>query len=29
MLYYLYHYSALFSPLNVFRYETFRAMAAR
>jgi len=28
MLYYLSHYSADFSPLNVFRYETFRAMAA-
>jgi phospho-N-acetylmuramoyl-pentapeptide-transferase len=28
MLYYLYHYSSYFGPLNVFRYETFRAMAA-
>jgi phospho-N-acetylmuramoyl-pentapeptide-transferase len=28
MLYYLSHYSTAFSPLNVFRYETFRAMAA-
>jgi phospho-N-acetylmuramoyl-pentapeptide-transferase len=28
MFYYLYHYSGAFSPLNVFRYETFRAMAA-
>jgi phospho-N-acetylmuramoyl-pentapeptide-transferase len=28
MLYYLYHFSSLFGPLNVFRYETFRAMAA-
>ena len=28
MLYYLYHFSSWFEPLNVFRYETFRAMAA-
>lgn len=28
MLYYLSHFSSAFSPLNVFRYETFRAMAA-
>jgi phospho-N-acetylmuramoyl-pentapeptide-transferase len=28
MLYYLSHFSTQFSPLNVFRYETFRAMAA-
>jgi phospho-N-acetylmuramoyl-pentapeptide-transferase len=28
MLYYLSHFSGAFSPLNVFRYETFRAMAA-
>jgi phospho-N-acetylmuramoyl-pentapeptide-transferase len=28
MLFYLYHFSAWFSPLNVFRYETFRATAA-
>ena len=28
MLYYLYYLSAHWGPLNVFRYETFRAMAA-
>jgi phospho-N-acetylmuramoyl-pentapeptide-transferase len=28
MLYYLYYFSAHWGPLNVFRYETFRAMAA-
>ena len=28
MLYYLSHFSFEFGPLNVFRYETFRAMAA-
>jgi phospho-N-acetylmuramoyl-pentapeptide-transferase len=28
MFYYLSHYSAVFGPLNVFRYETFRATAA-
>ncbi len=28
MLYYLYFFSAHWGPLNVFRYETFRAMAA-
>ncbi|MCE0497778.1 MAG: phospho-N-acetylmuramoyl-pentapeptide-transferase [Methylacidiphilales bacterium] len=28
MLYYLYFLSSHWSPLNVFRYETFRAMAA-
>jgi phospho-N-acetylmuramoyl-pentapeptide-transferase len=28
MLYYLYYYSVHWGPLNVFRYETFRAMAA-
>jgi phospho-N-acetylmuramoyl-pentapeptide-transferase len=28
MLYYLYYLSAHWSPFNVFRYETFRAMAA-
>src|SRR6187402_285972 len=28
MLYYLYHFSSDFSGFNVFRYETFRAMAA-
>jgi phospho-N-acetylmuramoyl-pentapeptide-transferase len=28
MLFYLYHFSPWFSPFNVFRYETFRAMAA-
>jgi len=28
MLFYLYHFSASFGGLNVFRYETFRAMAA-
>jgi phospho-N-acetylmuramoyl-pentapeptide-transferase len=28
MLYYLYYFSSHWSPLNVFRYETFRAMAA-
>jgi phospho-N-acetylmuramoyl-pentapeptide-transferase len=28
MLYYLYYLSSHWSPLNVFRYETFRAMAA-
>ena len=28
MLYYLYHFSSHWGPLNVFRYETFRAMAA-
>ena len=28
MLYYLSHFSAWWGPLNVFRYETFRAMAA-
>jgi phospho-N-acetylmuramoyl-pentapeptide-transferase len=28
MLFYLSHFSAQFSPLNVFRYETFRAMGA-
>ena len=28
MLYYLSHYSNAFGPLNVLRYETFRAMAA-
>jgi phospho-N-acetylmuramoyl-pentapeptide-transferase len=28
MLYYLYHLSGDWGPLNVFRYETFRAMAA-
>ena len=28
MLYYLSHFSNVFGPLNVFRYETFRAMAA-
>ncbi len=28
MLYYLYYFSSHWGPLNVFRYETFRAMAA-
>jgi phospho-N-acetylmuramoyl-pentapeptide-transferase len=28
MLYYLSHFSSAFGPLNVFRYETFRATAA-
>jgi phospho-N-acetylmuramoyl-pentapeptide-transferase len=28
MLYYLYYFSADWGPFNVFRYETFRAMAA-
>ena len=28
MLYYLYHFQSHWGPLNVFRYETFRAMAA-
>jgi phospho-N-acetylmuramoyl-pentapeptide-transferase len=28
MLYYLYYFSPHWGPLNVFRYETFRAMAA-
>jgi phospho-N-acetylmuramoyl-pentapeptide-transferase len=28
MLYYLYYFSAHWGPFNVFRYETFRAMAA-
>ena len=28
MLYYLYFFSSHWQPLNVFRYETFRAMAA-
>jgi phospho-N-acetylmuramoyl-pentapeptide-transferase len=28
MLYYLYYFSGHWGPLNVFRYETFRAMAA-
>jgi len=28
MLYYLYFFSSHWGPLNVFRYETFRAMAA-
>jgi phospho-N-acetylmuramoyl-pentapeptide-transferase len=28
MLYYLYYFSPDWGPLNVFRYETFRAMAA-
>jgi phospho-N-acetylmuramoyl-pentapeptide-transferase len=28
MLYYLYYFSAHWGPLNVFRYETFRAVAA-
>jgi phospho-N-acetylmuramoyl-pentapeptide-transferase len=28
MLYYLYYFSVDWGPLNVFRYETFRAMAA-
>jgi len=28
MLYYLYHLSSHWEPLNVFRYESFRAMAA-
>lgn len=28
MLYYLHHFSSWFGPLNVFRYETFRAMSA-
>jgi phospho-N-acetylmuramoyl-pentapeptide-transferase len=28
MLYFLSHFSSAFGPLNVFRYETFRAMAA-
>ena len=28
MLYYLYHLSSRWEPLNVFRYESFRAMAA-
>lgn len=28
MLYYLYHFSSEISAFNVFRYETFRAMAA-
>jgi phospho-N-acetylmuramoyl-pentapeptide-transferase len=28
MLYYLYYFSSDWGPLNVFRYETFRAMAA-
>ncbi len=28
MLYYLYYFSSHWGPLNVFRYETFRAMSA-
>ena len=28
MLYYLSHFTSEFSPLNVFRYDTFRALAA-
>src|SRR5471032_3435331 len=28
MLYYLSHFASHWGPLNVFRYETFRAMAA-
>src|SRR5471030_1179561 len=28
MLYYLYYFSAHWGPFNVFRYESFRAMAA-